>query len=244
MASPACHVVVETQPGPGDWHMLLDEALLMAGVERSQCAVRVYRWSVPTISLGYFQKVHELGQAFPAGTQLPVVRRLTGGGALLHHHEWTYACVVPASHALSREPLRMYEIVHQAIMDLLTEQHVACQFAGSTGADVPTDFLCHTRRDRFDVTCQGHKILGSAQRRRRGSVLQHGSLLIRASAWAPKFLGIGDLNEGICCGSGWGHELGVRIAGGLGSPQVLAQHDARDLARVTELRNVSVGKFR
>ncbi|MEO1999342.1 MAG: lipoate--protein ligase [Planctomycetaceae bacterium] len=224
--------------------MALDEALLMAGVERGRCSVRMYRWSDPTVSLGYFQDPSELARAFPAGRELPVVRRLTGGGALLHHHEWTYACVVPRGHILSAEPIRIYEVVHQAMMELLYLKGVVCQLPRPVATQSSADFLCHTRRDRFDVVCQGHKILGSAQRRRRGCVLQHGSLLTRASEWAPSFLGVKDLYASIDDVVGLGGELGNRIASALGSAHILSQHDPQDLARASDLRNVSVNKFR
>jgi lipoate-protein ligase A len=145
---------------------------------------------------------------------------------------------------LSVEPLQIYEVVHHAMMELLAMMGVVCQLPQPVATPPSADFLCHTRRDRFDIVCQGHKILGSAQRRRRGCILQHGSLLTRASEWAPNFLGVRDLYASIGDVLNLGVELGNRIGSALGSTQILSQHDPRDLARASDLRNVSVDKFR
>jgi len=222
--------------------MALDEALLIAGVERGCCTVRLYRWSVPTLSLGYFQDPHDARGVVSHDSDVAVVRRLTGGGAILHHHEWTYACVVPRSHALSRDPLEIYGRVHRTMIELFSQFGVTSQMQGTGPAGVPPGFLCHTRRDRFDVICREHKIVGSAQRRRRGCVLQHGSLLLRASAWTPGFLGLFDLYPCLHPPVDLGRKLGIRIATALGVAQVLEHHDERDLACARDLRNMSIGK--
>ncbi|HVW01201.1 MAG TPA: hypothetical protein VHB77_12700 [Planctomycetaceae bacterium] len=188
-------VIVEPQPARGSWNMAVDEALLEAAVESGQAAVRWYRWADPTLSLGYFQKPEDAPE-LPGGESLALVRRLSGGGAILHHHELTYSCVLPAGHPLVQDPHQLYVAVHDRIIAVLATFGIeAARRGDNTAGTVADAFLCFARGDACDVVCQGQKILGSAQRRRRGAVLQHGSLVLRRSAHAPQFAGAFDLAE-------------------------------------------------
>src|ERR1700678_3435608 len=92
-----CHVLPhEAADGPAN--MALDEALLETGANGAGPAyLRPYGWTTPTLSLGYFQRLAEL-QVEPRFQSVPLVRRLTGGGAIWHHHELTYALIIPAIH--------------------------------------------------------------------------------------------------------------------------------------------------
>src|SRR4051812_21709386 len=93
--------VLPHQVADGPTNMGLDLALLNAvEAEPVGAVLRTYEWSEPTLSLGYFQKV-EAARADPRWRDLPVVRRLSGGGALLHDREITYALVMPRSHPLA-----------------------------------------------------------------------------------------------------------------------------------------------
>jgi lipoate-protein ligase A len=185
-------VVIESEPQDGVRNMALDEALLEAALERGECTVRWYRWSRATVSLGYFQPA-EAAEAIPELAGLPKVRRLTGGGAILHHHEWTYSCTVPPGHPLAESPTRIYDLVHEQVVSALAEQAMRTALRGEALAEREGAFLCFGRGDPRDIVLKGHKILGSAQRRRRGAVLQHGSLLVRQSEHAPQFPGLLDL---------------------------------------------------
>jgi lipoate-protein ligase A len=185
-------VVIEPEPQGGARNMALDEALLEAALERGESTVRWYRWSAPTISLGYFQPV-DAADAIPGLAGLPIVRRLTGGGAILHHHEWTYSCTVPPGHPLADSATSLYGLVHGQVVKALAEQGISAALRGAALADREGAFLCFGRGDARDIVIAGQKVLGSAQRRRRGAVLQHGILLVRASEYAPQFPGVADL---------------------------------------------------
>lgn len=218
-------VIVETRPHSGVWNMAVDEALLEAAVEAGECALRFYRWSEPTVSLGYFQKPEEAA-VDPLLTGLPIVPRLSGGGAILHHHEWTYSIALPPGHPLGRVPVELYDRIHHAVIAWLQSEGVpallrrdsdALSQAGSPDplatrvfvdeADAAAHgnsslerrarepFLCFGRGDPRDIVLKGYKILGSAQRRRRGAILQHGSLLLRGSPFAPQFPGLLELSN-------------------------------------------------
>jgi lipoate-protein ligase A len=206
-------VVIESEPQDGVRNMAVDEALLEAALERGECTVRWYRWRGATVSLGYFQPA-EAADAIPELAGLPIVRRLTGGGAILHHHEWTYSCAVPPGHSLTESPTRIYDLVHERVVAALAEQGIHAALRGEALAEREGTFLCFGRGDPRDIVLVGQKVLGSAQRRRRGAVLQHGSLLVHRSEHAPQFPGLIDLVPEI---SSLDARIGVEFVSALGA---------------------------
>lgn len=179
----------------GPTNMALDEALLDAVADDPSAAVlRTYGWSVPTLSLGYFQRIAE-AEADPRWRGVARVRRPTGGGALWHDRELTYALVIPGSHPLARRPADLYRAVHGAIAGAIRAAGAPADRRGEAGERIADDrpFLCFTGRDPEDIVTRDFKVVGSAQRRRRGAVLQHGSLLLRHSETTPELPGLGDL---------------------------------------------------
>ena len=172
--------------------MAVDEALLETAISDGVATLRWYQWSEPTVSLGYFQKSAEL-----AGdtllSHLPAVRRLSGGGAILHDDELTYSVALPANQKLFERPEQLYDIVHEAIAGSLREMGFPVSLRGQTLKRADEPLLCFLRQDSHDLTLDGNKVLGSAQRRRRGAILQHGSLIRRASPMAMHLPGLADL---------------------------------------------------
>ncbi len=184
--------IVEHTPNSGAWNMALDEALLEAALAEEIIFSRWYRWAEPTLSLGYFQAPDDplIDDRF---RDLAKVRRLSGGGAILHDREWTYSCVIPATHPLAETPLQIYHQIHDAIIAVLQRFDVPAALRGEFLDALEGNFLCFQRGDSRDIVCHGQKILGSAQRRRRGAVLQHGSLILQASPVAAEIPGILEL---------------------------------------------------
>lgn len=153
----------------------------LAGEGASPPTVRVYQWIRPTISLGYFQHFADFEKLPPPARELPVVRRITGGGAILHDLELTYSIAVPVGHALVVGGAgRLYETAHQAVIHTLQELGATASLSGcsddSGAARGP--FFCFARRHCLDVIVGLEKIAGSAQRRTRTAVLQHGSIVL------------------------------------------------------------------
>ena len=172
--------------------MALDAVLLDSALNDEICTVRVYQWREATLSLGYFQGAADV--PISSGLHLlPVVKRLSGGGAIIHHHEITYSCAVPSTHPLASDPRRLYWLVHERLIQFLVESNVAAALRGESRVDRSHEFLCFSRGDDFDVVIGDDKILGSAQRRRKGAVLQHGSLVLSRSRHSPQYAGIFDL---------------------------------------------------
>ncbi|NQV23145.1 MAG: lipoate--protein ligase family protein [Rhodopirellula sp.] len=189
-------LMVEPVAHSGSWNMATDEYLLEAALSDRLKAVRMYRWEEPTVSLGYFQDSED--EALSTTFQnLATVRRLSGGGAILHHHELTYSFVLSVDDPLTREPTELYNRIHTAIIGVLREYGVDCAMRGEDHAQSDEPFLCFVRGDRHDIHCSGHKVVGSAQRRRKGAVLQHGSILLEHSSHAPQIRGLRDLTNSL-----------------------------------------------
>jgi lipoate-protein ligase A len=205
---PHAHLVIETIPGSGEFNMAMDAALLSLAIHRTESVVRLYRWNTPTVSLGYFQATSITnGRQNNPFVSLPVVRRLSGGGAILHHHEWTYSCILPPNHPARHNPSQLYQTVHLAIIDLLSRCNAPCKLRGDSSfintleSSAPANeehFLCFLRGNPNDIVHQrGPKVVGSAQRRRQGAILQHGSLLLRTSPHAPAVPGLLELSPSL-----------------------------------------------
>ena len=228
----------ETAAGPAN--MALDEALLervAAGVGTAY--LRTYGWTTPTLSLGYFQHLVDV-QADPRFQSVPLVRRLTGGGAIWHHHELTYALVVAANHPLARPSTGLYQTVHAAIVNALLEVGISAARRGTARGNGHDDkkrpLLCFTDIDPEDIVTDGVKVVGSAQRRRGGAVLQHGSLLLARSCRTPELLGVCDVADESAGNHDWSDRLLARIPPALGLRRLDAQVPAEARARASELQ--------
>jgi len=179
-------------PAAGAWNMAVDEALLELAAENLTTTLRFYRWQEPTLSLGYFQPSAQRIE-HPPSAGCPLVRRSSGGGAIVHDAELTYCLSMPAGNLPAGGARGLYGVVHRSLVAALAELGVRAVLqcdAGPIIADAEEDaFLCFLRRSPADVLVEGVKIAGSAQRRRRGAVLQHGSVLLGRSAAAPELEG-------------------------------------------------------
>jgi len=190
-------------PAAGAWNMAVDEALLETAATTGQATLRFYQWQEPTLSLGYFQSIADR-QQHPASRDCPLVRRASGGGAILHDRELTYSVAVPRRDARSTAASGLYDIFHETLIATLRELGIAAELYRMTAAfcrgspHLPVGlepFLCFQRRTCSDIVYRGAKIVGSAQRRRRGAVLQHGSILLAQSRFAPELPGLEELAE-------------------------------------------------
>lgn len=196
-----CRLLVD-EPADGAWNMAVDEALLESAVAGAGPFLRIYAWRRPTLSLGYFQRYadaiewrHAAGAA-----NVPVVRRPSGGGAILHDRELTYSLVLPRSDRLAKSSRGLYSMVHEGLSAALRQSGIATQLCDRGPAlckhtqQSAEPFLCFLRRGEADLLYEERKACGSAQRRRAGAVLQHGSLILGASAHLPSIRGL-DLGE-------------------------------------------------
>ena len=166
----------------GAANMAVDEAVLWAVNEgTSPATLRFYRWGEPTISLGYFQTYGEVQDQDEDIRGLPLVRRQTGGGAILHDDEITYSLVVPLQDKVPATNITdLYRLVHDAFIAGLGKRDVEVAYRGGqeSANSQRGPFFCFAREHRLDLVIQGKKLLGSAQRRMKHAVLQHGSLIL------------------------------------------------------------------
>ena len=183
--------LLDDSAASGKWNMAVDEVLLQSAID-GIATLRWYTWREPTISMGYFQRESDL-DGDPRLAGLPRVRRLTGGGTLVHDQELTYSLALPPSQRLFTFPVDLYRLVHEVVAGVLQARGVPTGMRGVTVKRADEPVLCFAREDEHDLVLMGHKILGSAQRRRRGAILQHGGLLLKASTRTPELPGITDL---------------------------------------------------
>jgi lipoate-protein ligase A len=175
--------------------MAVDEVLLAAAAN-GQCSFRFYRWQPATLSLGYFQALDDR-RRHAASLGCPVVRRTSGGGAIVHDQEVTYSVALPGDHPLATGRLLLYEAVHQTMIEVLAGAGVRAELyrrPAREDAHGPRPFLCFQRRAAGDVVVSAAKVAGSAQRRLQGAVLQHGSVLLGRSPAAPELDGLRELS--------------------------------------------------
>lgn len=229
----------EIRDGPDN--LALDESLLdSVDLDPSAAVLRTYEWSEPTLSLGYFQDF-EAFRSDPRWDEVPTVRRPSGGGALWHDREVTYALIVPRSHPLGGRPTALYRAVHAAIAASLRGAGIAAERRGDApGASRPSrPLLCFLDRDPEDILIGGRKVVGSAQRRRTSAVLQHGSLLLHASTRTPELPGMAELAGVPPEAERWSAMIREELPGALG---LSAVRDAlRDAEReATRTRSESV----
>lgn len=202
--STPCLLLVDP-PTDGAWNMAVDEVLLERAAHDGQAALRFYQWSEPTLSLGYSQRIADRARHL-ASQRAPAVRRLSGGGALVHDRELTYSLCLPATSPFASRPSELYSAVHEALIETLADHGVQASLFGNifpptpVSPSPPESFLCFARRGAHDIVLQSPhpqfpltKIVGSAQRRARGALLQHGAVLLERSPAAPELPGLNDL---------------------------------------------------
>ena len=146
--------------------MALDEALMARARRTDEHVLRVYGWSAPTLSLGRNER-----------RGIGVVRRPTGGRALLHHREVTYSVTAPcaAEPGLAAEYGRINLLLGSALETLGVRVAVA---APASRSAPPSATPCFAEPARGELTFDGRKLVGSAQWRDDGALLQHGSILV------------------------------------------------------------------
>jgi lipoate-protein ligase A len=160
--------------------MALDQALLESAVEEGFVpALRFYRWSPPSLSIGRFQPISDVDLDTCAVKGVEVVRRPTGGKSILHLDDFTYSLVLPRSWALPRNVEAAYIVICRGIIAALATVGVEAAVQCRAGEDYrDAGGACFAVATRADLVYAGRKLCGSAQVRREGATLQHGSLFL------------------------------------------------------------------
>ena len=167
-------------PASGPWNMAVDETILESiGLGESLPTIRLYSWDPPCLSLGYSQSIHDVDLDRLAEKGWGLVRRLTGGRAILHADELTYSVIAPHEDSLvAGTLLESYQRISKGLLRSLNLLGIY----GEINQDQPvisssrSGPVCFEVPSAFEITFHGKKLIGSAQARRKQGVLQHGSL--------------------------------------------------------------------
>jgi len=174
--------LVKDPPLPGETNMERDLHMLQeVAAGESPPVIRLYRWSPPAVSLGYFQKEAEVVDPEACRRNgIEVVRRPTGGRAILHYREVTYCLVIPENHPIVPAGIvESYRYLSRGLVLALEKLGLEPQLAPENkdpGKVVPGS--CFDTPSDYELQVQQKKVVGSAQLRRNGVLLQHGSVLL------------------------------------------------------------------
>ncbi len=161
-------------------NMAADGALLDAVAVGGAPALRLYRWTPPALSLGRFQPDDDVDVDACARFGVDVVRRPTGGQGLLHGPDLTYAVAMPMPPGAAGGVDAVYELLATALIAGLARVGVDAAIARHDG---PAGPVCFAGQQGADLRVGERKVCGSAQVRRGGAVLQHGSILLTRLAF-------------------------------------------------------------
>lgn len=185
--APRAWRLLRTGPGAPAFNMALDAALLACD---GPPVLRLYAWDPPALSLGWFQPAAAFAEAAARTPGLVLVRRPTGGGAIHHDRELTFAIAAePGRDGYPAGTVEAYRWVHAVLGRALAAVGAEARAHGGARLSTrPRDAtLCfhdHTALDLVDAA--GRKLLGSAQRRVGARVLHHGSLPLEVPALSPQ----------------------------------------------------------
>jgi len=167
-------------PGEGVWNMAVDEAILDGvATGSSPATLRFFQWRPACLSLGYFQPLAVVYEEACAAFGIGVVRRPTGGRAILHDRELTYSVAMPVAVLSGDQAVpSSYFRLSQALLEGLRAAGAWVTLAraepdGGAGHGP----ACFDRASAHEILLDGRKLVGSAQVRRGGALLQHGSIL-------------------------------------------------------------------
>jgi lipoate-protein ligase A len=168
-------------PRDGAWNMAIDEALVEeTAAGRSLPTLRLYAWDPPTLSLGIAQPASDADRAALRRLGWGLVRRPTGGRAILHADELTYSITAPESHPLMQGGvLESYRRLSLGLIAGLRRLGVDVQAETGRRGRAVGNPVCFEITSQYEISAGGKKLIGSAQARRLGGVLQHGALPLR-----------------------------------------------------------------
>ena len=170
--------LLDTGALPGSLNMAVDEALLRLHARgESPPTLRFTQWQPPAVSLGYFQKRHSLDLEACRHLGIDVVRRPTGGRAVLHQHELTYSVIAGAREGIPVSLDAAYRLICEGLLAAFRVLGFDAEL-GHEDTRFPQADVCFMRSAVGDIVYQGKKFVGSAQTWQSSSLLQHGSIVL------------------------------------------------------------------
>jgi lipoyl(octanoyl) transferase len=162
---------------PSEMNMARDRALFEKVIEKEiPGAVRFYNWDKPAVTIGYHQKGFHFSDS---SLGIPIIRRPTGGGAVLHSDDITFSICAPSRGLFKGDALNTYKL----ISGIFLEAFKACGFDARLNTSEGTfSNICFDRTAQLELTCRGRKIMGAAQVRKRGFFLLQGVIPLTVDA--------------------------------------------------------------
>lgn len=162
----------------GSLNMERDTALLAEHKPGDDPILRLYRWEPAAVTIGYNQDFSDFDQAKIDAAGYDLVRRPTGGRAILHADELTYAVVGTSPGPVFGDSLHeTYMKINEALLAFLADLGLAAEISTGESREAARGLVCFRSAGRHEISVGGKKIIGSAQRRTGGVFLQHGSIL-------------------------------------------------------------------
>lgn len=186
---------IESLAYDGATNMAIDQTLLECAEIFGKPTMRVYRWFPYCLSLGYHQSDNIIDMDACRNRHVDVVRRPTGGRAVFHAEEVTYAVVVPQNASIFQHTVSaVYNLINRALLKGIQNLGIPAKFE-KRSLDFHHHYKelssvsCFSAAARFEIVVGGKKLIGSAQRNLSGGLLQHGSILTgSAHLDFPQFL--------------------------------------------------------
>jgi lipoate-protein ligase A len=170
--------LLDTGGLPASLNMAIDQAILeMHTRGESPATLRFYQWSPPAVSLGYFQRRHSIDPAACRKAGIDVVRRPTGGRAVLHLNDLTYSVVAGVEEGIPRSLQAAYRLLCEGLLAGFRTLGFEAESGHETTRSSHGD-ICFMRTAIGDIVYQGKKFLGNAQTWAGSSMLQHGSIVL------------------------------------------------------------------
>jgi len=172
--------IIEHPPGKGAWNMAVDQAILESVYTgKSRPTLRLYAWQPACLSLGHAQPFAEVNTQALAANGWDIVRRPTGGRAILHIDELTYAVIAPETEprvagGVLTSYLRLSQALLQALVILGLNPEASEKHPDEEKKQ--TNPVCFEVPSNYEITVNEKKLIGSAQARRNEGILQHGAL--------------------------------------------------------------------
>jgi lipoate-protein ligase A len=161
------------QPTDGILNMAVDEALLSSGIP----TLRLYAWKPFCLSLGYGQRCADVDKLRLDAAGWNLVRRPSGGRAILHAEELTYSLILPREHEIAALSIvESYRRISEGLLRALQSLGAAVEAREATAQRVTAQPVCFEMAAQYESAAAGRKLVGSAQLRRKVGVLQHGSI--------------------------------------------------------------------
>ncbi|MCK4666661.1 lipoate--protein ligase family protein [Candidatus Dependentiae bacterium] len=176
-------IIIDQNPNSSQVNMAVDEAIFLNYITAQNPipVLRFYRWDPPAISIGYFQKPEDIDIESCKRMNIEFIRRPTGGRSVLHDNELTYSVIGGKEKFFENKSLiDIYSIISKALVKGLRKYGFEVEFKKPDykNNQYHLKVLCFDSTSTFEITLNNKKVVGSAQVRKKGVFLQHGSIIL------------------------------------------------------------------